>query len=292
MLTGLEQRNQAVRERRSYAVLGKTTVSYAGNLDGLIRDLAAWKRDGWRVVLLAGSRTRAERLAGNLRDYELPAVFAMRAEEGQPEREVLPGQILVTVGNIHKSFEYPQIRFAVISEGELFGRERKKKKHRHASGGQGIRSYDELSKGDYVVHENHGLGIYRGIEKVEVDHVLKDYIKLEYKGSNLYILATQLDRLQKYASQDADRTPEAEPPGRRSWKKTKTRVKNRAVRTSRRTWCGSTPPAGTAAGSSTARIPSGRRSSRNSSPTRRPRTSCWPSRTPRRTWRAGRSWTG
>ena len=79
--------------------------------------------------------------------------------------------------------------------------------------------------GDYVVHENHGLGIYRGIEKVTVDKVVKDYMKIEYSGgSNLYILATQLDLLQKYAGADAKK-PKLNKLGGQEWKKTRTRVK-------------------------------------------------------------------
>ena len=67
-----------------------------------------------------------------------------------------------------------------------------------------VQQFTDLSVGDYVVHENHGLGIYKGIEKIEVDRKVKDYIKIEYAGgSNLYILATQLDQIQKYAGKDA-----------------------------------------------------------------------------------------
>ena len=66
------------------------------------------------------------------------------------------------------------------------------------------RDFSELKPGDYVVHENHGLGIYQGIEKIEVDKITKDYMKIAYaKGGNLYIPATQLDLIQKYASADA-----------------------------------------------------------------------------------------
>ena len=83
----------------------------------------------------------------------------------------------------------------------------------------------ELSPGDYVVHENHGLGIYRGIEKVDVDHVMKDYMKIEYAdGSNLYVLATQLDVIQKYADADAKK-PKLNKLGSQDWNKTKTRVR-------------------------------------------------------------------
>src|SRR5699024_6020798 len=95
--------------------------------------------------------------------------------------------------------------------------------------GKKISSFAELAPGDYVVHENHGLGIYRGIEKVEVDHVMKDYMKIEYAdGSNLYVLATQLDMIQKYADGDAKK-PKLNKLGTQDWNRTKTRVRG-AVR--------------------------------------------------------------
>ena len=90
----------------------------------------------------------------------------------------------------------------------IFGKEQKPRKKKKNYNGQRIQDFSELSIGDFVVHEKHGLGIYKGIEKVEVDRIVKDYIKIEYRGgSNLYILATQLDALQKYSGAEAARTP-------------------------------------------------------------------------------------
>ena len=105
----------------------------------------------------------------------------------------------------------------------------KKKKKRKSYDGQKIQNFSDLKPGDYVVHENHGLGIYRGIEKIEVDKVTKDYMKISYAdGGNLYILATQLDLIQKYASADAKK-PKLNRLGGQEWKKTKTRVKIRLL---------------------------------------------------------------
>mgnify|MGYP000877006603 CR=1 FL=1 len=104
---------------------------------------------------------------------------------------------------------------------------KKKKKKKKVYNGKRIQDFAELSIGDLVVHEKHGLGIYRGIEKVEVDRVVKDYIKIEYRGgSNLYILATQLDALQKYSgSSENAKTPKLNKLGGQEWNKTKSRVK-------------------------------------------------------------------
>ena len=110
---------------------------------------------------------------------------------------------MTTYGHIAEGYEYPMIKFTVISETDIFGKIKKKKK-RKTYEGRKILSFTELKPGDYVVHENHGLGIYQGIEKIEVDKIAKDYMKISYaKGGNLYIPATQLDLIQKYASADA-----------------------------------------------------------------------------------------
>ncbi|MBR2560357.1 MAG: transcription-repair coupling factor, partial [Firmicutes bacterium] len=102
---------------------------------------------------------------------------------------------------------------------------RKKRRRRSGTGGERIRSFRELSAGDVVVHESHGMSIYRGIEKVEVDHVIKDFVKIEYAGgSNLYVLATSLDALQKYTGSDG-RRPKINKLGGNAWNRTRSRVR-------------------------------------------------------------------
>ena len=132
---------------------------------------------------------------------------------------------MTSYGHTKRGFEYPLIKFVLITETDIFGKEKKKRRKKTEYSGKKIQSFSELNVGDYVVHENHGLGIYSGIEKVTVDKIVKDYIKIEYSGkSNLYILATQLDMLQKYAGADA-KAPKLNKLGGQEWKKTKTRVR-------------------------------------------------------------------
>ncbi len=224
-MTGLDQRLPGMAGKKKYSITGKNVNSYQNGFELLIKDLTRWKKEGYRVVLLSASRTRASRLAGDLREYELRAFCPEDA--GRP---VSPGEILVTYGKLHKGFEYPLIKFVVITEGDMFGNERRQKKRKKYNyEGKKISSFSELSIGDYVVHESHGLGIYRGIEKIERDHVIKDYIKVEYgDGGNLYLPATRLDGIQKYAGADA-KTPKLNKLGGSEWGKTKTRVRT-AVR--------------------------------------------------------------
>ncbi len=180
-----------------------------------------FRRNGYRVLLLSGSRTRAKRLAEDLRDQELTAVYTE-----DPMREVQAGEVLTYYGHVGKGFEYPMLKFVVLSETDIFGAEKKKRKSKKRYQGQRIKDFNELKVGDYVVHESHGLGIYQGIEKVEMEGVVKDYIKIEYRdGGNLYVLATGLDVIQKYASADA-RKPKLNRLGSKEWERTKTKVRS------------------------------------------------------------------
>lgn len=224
-MTGLDQRLPGMTVKAKYSLTGKNLNSYQNSFEILIKDLTKWKKDGYRVVLLSASRTRASRLAGDLREYDLRAFCPEDA--GRP---VAPGEIMVTYGKLHKGFEYPLIKFVVITEGDMFGVEkRKKKRKKYNYEGKKISSFSELSVGDYVVHESHGLGIYKGIEKIEQDHVIKDYIKVEYgDGGNLYLPATRLEGIQKYAGADA-KVPKLNKLGGTEWTKTKTKVRT-AVR--------------------------------------------------------------
>ena len=159
-------------------------------------------------------------MAEDLREFEISAFFE---EDG--ERQVMPGEVMIIKGQLRSGFMYPMIKFVAISDTDIFGEKKKRKRRKHGYSGTNISSFTDLNIGDYVVHENHGLGVYRGIEKIEVDHIVKDYIKIEYaKDSNLYVLATQLDMIQKYADSTA-KPPKLNTLGGQEWKKTKTRVK-------------------------------------------------------------------
>ncbi len=221
LLSMMEAKLDKLAVKARYSLTVKSVNPYNNNFELLVKDLKAWKKNGCRIILLSGSRTRAERLAEDLRDHELTAFFS-----DDKNRLVQNGEIMVTQGNVHRGFEYPLVKFVVISESDIFGAVKKSKKKKvKAYEGSKISSFSDLNIGDYVVHENHGLGIYRGIEKLTVDKVTKDYIKIEYAGGGtLYILATGLDLIQKYAGADA-RKPKLNKLGSTEWKTTKARVR-------------------------------------------------------------------
>lgn len=216
----LEPKQAGWKVREKFYLEVKSISAYNNSFELLVKDLHQYKKQGYRIALLSGSRTRAERLAKDLQEEGLAAFY------GQDyDREICPGEIMVVYGHAKKGFEYPLIKFAVMTESDIFGQEQKKKKKKNYSGSR-IQDFAELSIGDFVVHEKHGLGIYRGIEKVEVDRIVKDYIKIEYRGgSNLYIPATQLDCLQKYSGADASKAPKLNKLGTQEWNKTKSKVR-------------------------------------------------------------------
>ena len=219
-LAALDLKGELLKPDRKADISAKSISSYNNSFEALVSDLQRYKKNGYRVLLLSGSRTRAKRLAADLSEDGLTSFYTE-----DPDREIKPGEIMTFYGRVFRGFEYPLLKFAVISESDIFGAEKKKKKKKKQYEGRKINDFSELSVGDYVVHENHGLGIYQGIEKVEVEKVVKDYIKISYRdGGILYVLATGLDVIQKYASADA-KAPKLNKLGTTEWVKVKNKTK-------------------------------------------------------------------
>ena len=229
LFTTLEQKLKHFKPKNNYYISMRNINPYNNSFELLVHDLQRYKKEGWCLLILCGSRSKAARLADTLfHDYELNAFVCE-----DPDHPPVPGEILLTSENIHRGFEYPLLRFALISESDVFGSKKKRKKKKSNYSGEKINTFSDLKPGDYVIHENHGLGIYRGIEKIVVDKLSRDYIKIEYgDGGNLYVPATQLDLIQKHSGNSMD----GESPklklnklGSSEWSKTKSKVR-RAVR--------------------------------------------------------------
>ena len=219
-ISTLDGRTPGIDVDKKFYITTKSIQSFHNSFEELCKELKRYKKNGFKVLLVTPSRTRAKRLAEELRDMELSCFYSENKDE-----LLADGQIMSVYGQILKGFEYPLLKFAVIAESDIFGNKniRKKKKKRYE--GQKINDFSDLKVGDYVVHESHGLGIYQGIEKVEIDHVVKDYMKITYRdGGNLYVRATGFDVIQKYAAADAKK-PKLNKLGTQEWEKTKTKVK-------------------------------------------------------------------
>jgi len=162
----------------------------------LKQDIAQYLKKGYLVAILAGSRRHGQQLTQAINDLDILARFT----ETLQDANLVPNLITVTRGTLSAGFEYPDIKLAVITDKELFATEKKKKrKHRRDKNVEKINHFTDLRIGDYIVHDNHGIGIFRGIEQVTSDGHSRDYLKLEYSdGGHIYVQTSQMELIQKY----------------------------------------------------------------------------------------------
>ena len=210
----------AAAAAKTYNIPGRLISPFGGNMDMLCESLSDWKKNKNRVLILSGTRGRGERLREELFSKNIEAVYS--DEVSSP---LQPGQVVITRGSLHKGFEYPSIGFAVVSDREVFGQGRKLAKTSSKQKGRPINLFTELNIGDYVVHQAHGIGQYVGIEKLSVEGVKRDYLKIKYQeGAYLYIPTNQLDLIQKYIGSEG-KQPKINKLGGTEWLKTKNKVK-------------------------------------------------------------------
>lgn len=192
---------------------------YGGKLDLLIEDIKSRKSKGYKTVILSGTRPRGERLVETLRDREIESVYRDVVDE------IDYGQVVITFGNQIKGFEYPELKLSVISDKEVFGKSKRKATRVNKKGVGKIKSFSELKPGDYVVHTNHGIGVYKGIKQLEVQGHKKDYLELSYNsGDKLYVPVEQLDLVQKYIGSEG-KSPKVNKLSGTDWIKAKNKVK-------------------------------------------------------------------
>ena len=177
------------------SIPAKQLPSYAGNAQTAADDAGALLRAGYAVAFLAGDERRAEVLENYLNDHGVPARY-LKDAPFIPS----PGSCIIYTGSVSAGMEYPSIKLAILTDAQLVRRkERIHARRKLPAGRQRIDSCSDLSPGDYVVHENHGIGRFTEVVRMNVDGFEKDYIKLEYAGSDvLYVPATQLDMVTKY----------------------------------------------------------------------------------------------
>lgn len=205
---------------RTIASFSQITLhNYHGQLDLLIDDIKDKKERGFTTVILSGTRPRGERLVNTLKDRGIESVYSDVLNENNT------GQVIITFGNQLKGFEYPDLKLCVISDKEVFGEAKRKISRQNKKGVSKIKSFTELKLGDYVVHANHGIGLYKGIKQLEVEGIKKDYLELSYdSGDTLYVPVEQLDFVQKYIGSEG-KLPKVNKLGGSEWAKTKNKVK-------------------------------------------------------------------
>ncbi len=190
----------------NFFINARNIPSYSGRFSELATDLKKYKEENWDVSIYTSNSVRADRLIKELEEQGVSAN--------------------VKVGAVRTGFEYPDIKFSIISEVDIFGNEKRARKKRKRFVGDPIKDFTDLNIGDYVVHEQHGVGIYQGIVRMMSDGSEKDYMKIDYaNNANLYVLATQFDKIQKYSSSEGAK-PKIHKLGGKEWTNTKERVRS------------------------------------------------------------------
>ena len=215
-----------VAPRTLTSVPAKQLPSYAGSAQAAADDVKLYLKNGSRVVVLAGDERRARVLQDFFKDHDIPALI-----REQLDRLPEPGGCVIGIGAISSGLEYPGLKLAVLTDAQLIRQKNKKSARgkKLPAGRMRIESYADLSPGDYVVHENHGIGRFAGIVRIQVDGQDKDYIKINYAGTDtLYVPATQLDMVTKYTGGGEDKVVKLSKMGGTEWAKTRSRAKSAA----------------------------------------------------------------
>ena len=205
------------------SVNARQLSSYGGSLETAVTDLEQYRENGSAVLLLCGGEARANNLHRLLRERGIPAALDLKGT-------AMPGlgELRITVGALSAGCEWPALRLAVLTEGQLIAPSRKRARAKKESNRRKIQSYTDLKPGDLVVHTHHGVGRFAGIQRMPVDGVEKDYIKIDYAGGDcLYVPATQLDLVSKYigGGEDGEPRQKLNKLGGTDWTKQKTRAK-------------------------------------------------------------------
>ncbi len=194
-------------------------AGYQGQVKELARDVARWKAEGWRVALLSGGVARGQRLSQSLLEHD--AIVPFVEERTAP---LLAGEVVILPVALSHGFSCAETRFAVVADAEIFGVGQVKARARKKTG-EKIAAFTDLKVGDYVVHENHGVGIYQGTVRLQSEGTYRDYLYIQYQGADkLYVPTDQLDRVQKYIGAEKA-APHINKLGGTEWQRQKAKVK-------------------------------------------------------------------
>ena len=225
MLDALPTSRRPLKPHGLLAINARQLSSYGGSLETAVTDLEHYRNTGSAVLVLCGGEVRAKNLLRLLEERNIPAVLDLKGT-AMPA----PGQLRITVGTLSAGCEWPELKLAVLTEGQLTAPTQKKLKLKKDSNRQKLQSFTDLSPGDLVVHVHHGIGRFVGIQRMPVDGVEKDYIKIDYAGGDcLYVPVTQLDLVSKYigGGEEQERT-RLNKLGGTEWAKQKTRARKAA----------------------------------------------------------------
>ncbi|MGM0838767.1 MAG: transcription-repair coupling factor [Bacillota bacterium] len=199
----------------------KSMQHFHGQMHLLKSEIDRWRKANYAIVVMASDQERMDKLESVLADYD---VDVRKLSSGSTFAH---GEVQIIEGDLQSGFELPMQKLAVLTEEELFKKKTKKPKNRQKlSNAERIKNYSELNVGDYVVHINHGIGKYLGIETLDINGLHKDYIHIKYQGSDkLYVPVEQIDQVQKYVGSEG-KEPKVYKLGGTDWKKVKSKVES------------------------------------------------------------------
>ena len=225
MTDSLPTSRHPMRPRGLLSMNARQLSAYGGSLETAVADLEQYRQSGSAVMVLCGSESRCHNLQRMLEERGIPSAL-------DPKNTAMPrpGQIRIGVGALSAGCEWPVLKLAVLTEGQLTAPVRRQPKWKKESNRQKLQSYTDLSPGDLVVHSHHGVGRFAGIQRMPVDGVEKDYMKIDYAGGDcLYVPATALDLVSKYIGGGEDQERQKlNKLGGTEWAKQKTRAKKAA----------------------------------------------------------------
>ena len=222
-----------LRPRTLLSISAKRLPSYGGSMDAAASDIEYYKRSGFSTVILCQDQRRAKSLREFLEERGISSALD-HVLQTMPEH----GECVISIGDLSAGMEYPGLRLAVITEGQIIAQPppRRARKIKDNSNRERLQSFADLSPGDLVVHDQHGIGRFVGFFKIPVDGVQKDYVKIAYAGTDsLYVPATQLDMVAKYIGGNTETDEDGSPRriklsklGGADWSKVKTKAKSAA----------------------------------------------------------------
>ncbi|MCT4607205.1 MAG: transcription-repair coupling factor [Marinisporobacter sp.] len=224
VLSSLPKKHPHFDPKQIVSFSSRMAQSFHGKMDIFSNELKTYKYRGYKTILLCETEERGRRIEETLKEKGIEANFIK--DIYQP---IQSGQTFIIEGHLNKGFEYIGSKLLVITEDEIFGKAKRKRTAKKRKDARPIKSFIDLNIGDYVVHENHGVGKYIGVEQLKVEKAKKDYLKVKYSGEDiLYVPIEQMDMVQKYIGSDAA-NPRLNKLGTSEWKKTKAKAKGSIV---------------------------------------------------------------
>ncbi len=210
-------------------VMPTPTLQKLGEGDGLLKPVVekikGWLQEGNLVTFLGTGQEEVERLCHLLEEYSLPVNRANIPFPADIDQHSGKGRLVIREGRIKEGFRLPDLKLVVITEEEIFGRKMTRRRTRHIREGFFLKSFGDLQEGDYAVHTDHGIGIYRGLQKLTIGDIENDFLLLEYMdGDKLYIPIDRLDQIQRYIGPEGF-APRIDKLGGSSWETVKEKVK-------------------------------------------------------------------